>query len=429
MICKHCLAIIAPLPFTRKDEKTPFCDIFGDMIDADPKKIEEFLTRGVENIFPNKDFVKKQLLSGKKLRMYLGVDPTGPTLHIGHSVQLRKLKQFKDLGHEVIWLIGDFTAMIGDPSGKGTTRKQLTRKEVLGNCKLYKKQASTFLNFGFGGAKLKYNSQWLSKMNFEEVLSLASKMTVDQMLKRDMFQKRIEEHKPIHIHEFMYPLMQGYDSIVMDVDGEIGGNDQMFNMLTGRDLLKEIKQKEKFVITTKLLEDTNGNKMGKTEGIMVSMLDDEYEMFGKVMSWTDGLILIGFELCTDVSMEEIEKIKKDLESGANPRDAKIRLAKEIVAIYHGKDKADKAEENFVNTFKKGGLPEDIEKITGQRGKLLSEALVDAKIVESKSDFRRLVLEGAVSDAVTGEKITDPNYKLENSITLKVGKKRFVKINL
>ncbi len=399
------------------------------MIDADPKKIEEFLTRGVENIFPNKDFVKKQLLSGKKLRMYLGVDPTGPTLHIGHSVQLRKLKQFKDLGHEVIWLIGDFTAMIGDPSGKGTTRKQLTRKEVLGNCKLYKKQASTFLNFGFGGAKLKYNSQWLSKMNFEEVLSLASKMTVDQMLKRDMFQKRIEEHKPIHIHEFMYPLMQGYDSIVMDVDGEIGGNDQMFNMLTGRDLLKEIKQKEKFVITTKLLEDTNGNKMGKTEGIMVSMLDDEYEMFGKVMSWTDGLILIGFELCTDVSMEEIEKIKKDLESGANPRDAKIRLAKEIVAIYHGKDKADKAEENFVNTFKKGGLPEDIEKITGQRGKLLSEALVDAKIVESKSDFRRLVLEGAVSDAVTGEKITDPNYKLENSITLKVGKKRFVKINL
>lgn len=397
------------------------------MINTDPNKIEEFLTRGVENLYPNKEFVKKQLLSGKKLRMYLGIDPTGPTLHMGHAVQLIKLREFQKLGHEVVMLIGDFTAMIGDPTDKSSSRKQLTRKQVLNNCKLYKKQASIFLNFGFGGAKVKYNSKWLGKMNFAEVLDLASKMTVQQMLERDMFKKRMEENKPIHIHEFMYPLMQGYDSVAMDVDGEIGGNDQTFNMLAGRNLMKEINGKEKFVITTKLLQDPNGKKMGKTEGNMVSMLDDENEMFGKIMSWTDGMMLPAFEISTDVSTEEIEKIKEQLQNGVNPRDIKVRLAKEIVKVYYGQEKADKAEKNFFGTFKKGGIPENVEEFKTEIGKLLSEVLVSAKTVDSKGEFRRLITEGAISDAVSGEKITDVNAKVEKSIVLKVGKKRFLKI--
>jgi tyrosyl-tRNA synthetase len=396
-------------------------------INTDPKKIEEFLTRGVENLYPNKDFIKKQFLSGKKLRMYLGIDPTGPTLHMGHAVQLKKLKEFQALGHEVVLRIGDFTAMIGDPTDKSATRKPLTRKQVLNNCKLYKKQASLFLKFGFSGAKLKFNSSWLGKMKFGDVLDLASKVTVQQMLERDMFKKRMEEGKPIHINEFMYPLMQGYDSVAMDVDGEIGGNDQTFNMLTGRNLMKENTGKEKFVITTKLLQDPSGKKMGKTEGNMVSMLDSEFEMFGKVMSWTDGMMLPAFEISTDVTSEEIEDIKKQLENGINPRDIKIRLAKEIVKVYYGEEKANNAEKNFIDTFKKGGLPENLEETKTEIGKFLSEVLVEAKVVDSKSEFRRLVLENAVSDVVSGEKIKDVNYKIEKDIVLKVGKKRFIKI--
>ena len=398
-------------------------------IDTDAKKIEEFLTRGVENVYPNKEFVKKQLESGKKLKMYLGIDPTGPTLHMGHAIVIRKLAEFQNLGHEVTLLIGDFTAMIGDPTDKSAVRKQLTRKEVMKNCAVYKKQASKFLKFGFGGAKIKYNSKWLGSMKFADVVSLASHMTVQQMLERDMFQKRMEENKPIHLHEFFYPLMQGYDSVALGVDGEIGGNDQTFNMLTGRNLSKEISHKEKFVLSMKLLVDSNGKKMGKTDGNAISLLDDAYEMFGKVMSWTDAMILPAFEVCTDMSADDIEKIKKDIDGGVNPRDAKIRLAKEIITIYHSKELADKAEQNFIETFSKGGLPEDIAEIKTESGKTLSELLVENKVVESKSDFRRLITEGAVSDAVSGEKITDTNYKLEKAITLKIGKKRFVKITL
>jgi tyrosyl-tRNA synthetase len=396
-------------------------------IDTDIKKIESFLTRGVENIYPNADFLRKQLLSGKKLTMYLGIDPTGPTLHLGHAIQLKKLKEFQELGHQVIMLIGDFTGMIGDPTDKLATRKQLTRKQVLKNASLYKKQASTFLKFGFTGAKIKYNSHWLSKMNFADVLNLAAKMTVEQMLKRDMFDKRMNEGKPIYIHEFMYPLMQGYDSVAMNVDGEIGGNDQTFNMLTGRDLMKEITGKEKFVISNRLLVDPNGKKMGKTEGNMITLQDSGAEMFGKVMSWTDGMILPGFELCTYVSVEEIEKIKQQILAGANPRDLKVRLAKEIVTIYHSQAEADKAEADFVKTFKEGGLPEKIDEVTATNGEMLSELSVKAGLVKSKGEFRRLVLEGAVANQETGDKISDPNWKVISTAIFKIGKRRFLKV--
>lgn len=248
------------------------------------------------------------------------------------------------------------------------------------------------------------------------------------MLERDMFKKRMEEGRPIFIHEFLYPLMQGYDSVAMDVDGEIGGNDQTFNMLTGRNLMKEILNKEKFVITSKLLADSTGMKMGKTENNGVNLNDDANEMFGKIMSWTDGMMMSAFELCTYTTDEEIEKIRMEMMSGVNPRDIKVRLAKEIVAIYHSKEAADKAEENFVKTFKEGGLPEKIDEVKGVMGKLISETAVTAGAVSSKSEYRRLVEEGAVSDALSGEKITDPNATIKNPTVYKIGKRRFFKVS-
>ncbi|MEI6057801.1 MAG: tyrosine--tRNA ligase, partial [bacterium] len=361
--------------------------------EPNPEKIEQFLSQGIENIYPNKDFVKARLLKGNKgdqrLTMYLGIDPTGPTLHLGHATVLKKLKEFQDLGHEAVLLIGDFTGMIGDPTDKTAARKKLTRKEVLKNAKLYKKQASTFLKFkGKNKARIVYNSSWLSKMRFADVLELASHMTVGQMLERDMFEKRTEEGKPIFIHEFMYPLLQGYDSVAMNVDGEIGGNDQTFNMLTGRDLMKTVLNKEKFVMTVKLLTDTTGKKMGKTEGNMVSLDQSAEEMFGKVMSWSDGLILPAFELCTNVSVETIAEFKISLAAGMNPRDLKVRLAKEIITIYHGADAAGAAEENFVNTFKKGELPDDVKEVSVPADTQLVDVLVKEGIVASKGDFRR-----------------------------------------
>ncbi len=398
------------------------------MINTDSNKIDEVLTRGVENVYPNKEELKKALSSGKKLRIYNGIDPTGK-LHIGHGVVLKKLRQLQDLGHEIIILIGDFTATIGDPTDKMATRKILTSREVKKNAADYKRLIGKLLDLKKSNIRFLYNEKWTNKLGPKDLLELASYFTVPQLLERDMFQERLKAGKEIHVNEFLYPIFQAYDSVTMDVDMEIGGNDQTFNMLAGRTLMKKMKNKEKFVLTTKLLTDTTGKKMGKTEGNMINLDEDANNMYGKVMSWTDGMILLGFELCTDVSMNEIEKFKKEMESGANPRDIKARLAREIVTIYHGKEKAQKAEENFIETFKKGGLPENLEEIKSEKGGFLSETLVNAKIVESKSEFRRLAQEGAVSDVVSGEKITDPNYKIKKNITLKVGKKRFVKISL
>jgi tyrosyl-tRNA synthetase len=396
-------------------------------VDTDPQKIEELLTRGIENIFPNRDFLKVKMLRGEQVTLYLGIDPTGKTLHLGHVIPLKKLGQFQKLGHKIILLIGDFTAMIGDPTDKTATRTQLTHKEVLENCKEYKKQASKFISFsGNNPADFKFNSAWLSKMNFADVLDLGAHMTVQQMLERDMFEKRMQEGKPIYIHEFMYPLMQGYDSVAMNVDGEIGGNDQTFNMLAGRNLLKDLKGKEKFVIATKLLTDSTGKKMGKTENNMVSLDQTADDMFGSVMSWGDELIVPGFEIVTDIPLAEIESIKASMSSGANPKDFKVRLAKEIVTMCHDKKSADSAEQNFENTFAKGGVPKDIIKIVLSGSVKISDSLVEMKIVESKTDLRRLVDAGAVSSVVSGKKISSLD-DLENPDVLKIGKHRFVEI--
>jgi len=391
---------------------------------TDEKLIDAFLSRGLENIYPNKDYLKQQLLSGKKLTIYLGIDPTGPTLHMGHAIPLRKLSEFQKLGHQVILLIGDFTAMIGDPTDKTATRKQLTRREVLNNCKLYKKQASIFLDFGFGGAKLKYNSHWLGKMKFANVLDLAAKMSVQQMLERDMFKKRLENNKPIFIHEFLYPLMQGYDSVAMDVDGEIGGNDQTFNMLTGRNLLKEIAGKEKFVLTTKLLVDNDGKKMGKTEGNMITFRDDANEMFGKVMSWTDGMILNGFELCTNIDMDKIEDYKIKLEKGENPKNIKLDLALEVVKTYHGDVEATLAREYWEKTFSQKETPTDIPNIKPTQYDIVT-VLVEAGLAPSKTEARRNIEQKGVR--VNEIDVTDLKQELKPGDVVQKGKRYFVKV--
>ena len=395
------------------------------------KKInDELLTRGISSIYPSKEFLESKIKKGEKLTIYLGIDPTGPTLHLGHAIPIKKLSEFQKAGHKIILLMGDFTAMIGDPTDKGAARKQLTHKEVMSNLKNYKKQASSLLSFtGKNPAKIMFNSKWLGKMNFADVIDLASKMTVQQMLERDMFKKRIDEGKPIFIHEFMYPLMQAYDSVAMNVDGEIGGNDQIFNMLCGRDMMKTIKNKEKFVLAVKLLEDNDGIKMGKSDGNMAALSDTASQMFGSVMSWKDSLLLSSFELCTDVSSLEIEQIKKDLtNSNINPKDLKMKLSYEIVKIYHGDKKAKEAQDNWEKTFSKKEIPTDIESISVKEGALLVDVFISQKIISSKNEFRRLIGEGAVTNMDKNEKISSFE-ELAKSGVYKIGKKRFCKIEV
>lgn len=393
------------------------------------QKIQELLTKGVAEILPNREFLESLLNKNKKLTIYAGFDPTAPTLHIGHTIILRKLRQFQNLGHQIIFLIGDFTARIGDPTDKSATRKQLTIKEIKTNLKLYKKQASKFISFtGPNAAKLKFNNSWLGKMKFADVLNLASLITVDQMLKRDMFAKRMEDSKPIYIHEFMYPLMQGYDSVAMDVDGEVGGNDQLFNMMMGRTLLKDLKNKEKFVVTTKLLEDGTGAKMGKTTGNMVSLMDDANNVYGKVMSWPDSLIILGFELCTDMSLEEIQKKAGALKGTVNPRDFKMHLAYEIVKSYTDEKTAQKAQDNFISTFQQHEIPSEIKKFEAKQYASMAEILIKEKVVSSNSELKRLADAGAIKNLETDKILDFSEVKSQNSTGVyKIGKNRFVRL--
>jgi tyrosyl-tRNA synthetase len=394
-------------------------------IDTDQKRIESFITRGVETIYPNTDYLKDRLASGEQLSMYLGIDPTGPTLHLGHVITLRKLAEFQKMGHKVILLIGDFTARIGDPTDKSEARKQLSAEEVTENARLYQEQASLFLDFdGDNPAELRYNSEWLDEMNFADVMELASRMTVHQMLERDMFAKRMESQKPIYIHEFFYPLMQGYDAVAMDVDGEIGGNDQTFNMLVGRDLMKDIKGKDKFVLPMKLLVDTSGAKMGKTTGNMLSFLDDPAEKFGKVMSWTDGMIEPGFELLTDADLEDI---RARLGAGENPRDLKKELARKVVTMFHDEAAAQEAQSHWETQFSEGGVPENIPEHLVETPSEIMDLLRDTGVVQSGKEARRKIDEGAVQ--LDGKKIKEIKLKLtkeqlEQGVVLKVGRKMF-----
>ncbi len=378
----------------------------------------ELLTRGVERIYPSFDELEKVLASGKKLKIYLGIDPTGPSLHLGHLANLLRLRDFQEQGHEVVILIGDFTAMIGDPTDKTAARIKLTADQVAENLKNYQSQIEKILNPE--KTKFVFNSSWLSGLNLGEILELASEFTVSQLLERDMFQERLRREQPVYLHEFLYPLMQGYDSVVLAVDLEIGGNDQTFNMLVGREMQKR-RGREKFVLAGKLLVDGAGKKMGKTEGNMVMLSDHPNEIFGKVMSWPDALLPLGFELCTRLPLAtQLAFIAED------PKLAKMRLAREIISLLYGSAEAQSAEEYFVNTFQKKEVPESLEEVEIEPGEMLGDSLVRAGVVASKSEFRRLVEQGGVHD-LDGSVITDPLILAKPDLRLRLGKRRFVKL--
>ena len=391
---------------------------------TDESKINEVFGRNIEAVFPSVDKAKEIFKSGRRLTFYLGIDPTGPDIHLGHTTNLFVLKKLISLGHKVILLIGDFTAQTGDPTGKDTARKSLSVKEVEDNMKTYIKQVIKILPKG--SFELKYNSKWLGKLTFNEIRKLARQVTVQQMITRDMFQRRLTENKPISLEEFLYPLMQGYDSVAMNVDGEIGGNDQTFNMLAGRTLMKEMLQKEKFVMATKLLVDATGKKMGKTENNMVTLADSADDMYGKIMSWPDGLILPGFELLTDVALIDVEE---GLKKGDNPRDWKARLAQEVVAFFHSKKAARAAQRNFENLFREHETPTEVPVYQTDKEKInILDLLVESGLVMSKGEARRLMDGGGIY--MNNETLKDYNLEVAptaEGILLQKGKRFFVRV--
>jgi tyrosyl-tRNA synthetase len=397
----------------------------------DEKKIDELLTRGVEMIYPDKKSFKELLMSGKRIRLYCGYDPSAASLHIGNAISINKMSQFQELGHEVIFLIGDFTGMIGDPTDKSAARKKLTREEVVENSKFYQKQASAYLDFkGDNLAKVLYNSKWSDKLNFKDLIEVASSFTVQQMIQRDMFQKRLKEERPIYLHEFLYPLAQGYDSVAMDVDLEIGGNDQMFNMMAGRDLMKAMGMRNKYVMTLKLLADDKGKKMGKSEGNAVFLDQAPENMYGVIMSWPDGVLGVAFELCTKMTLEEIKKIKNKLkDKNTNPRDFKMLLAYEITRLNHGKDKADKAQEYFIKTVQKKEVPSQVKskKLKVKSINILN-LLLELEMVSSKGEARRLIKQKGIK--INGEAVESEDMEVELSKEAKLlqrGKRNFIKV--
>lgn len=388
---------------------------------------DELLTRGVSEVIPRPELQKK-LESGEPMKIYLGVDPTGPSIHIGHALILRKMREFQKLGHKIILLIGDFTARIGDPTDKDAARTVLTHEEVLENANSYQEQAAKILDFDSSEnpAVLDYNSKWLDELRFQDVLELSSEFTVQQMLERDMFENRMKEGKPIHVHEFMYPIMQGYDSVALDVDMEMGGTDQLFNMLAGRTLLKKRSGKEKVVMTFELLEGTDGRKMSKSYNNIIGVTDEPAQMFGKIMSLKDELIPRYFELATDVPMTAVAEAAKRVNT--DPRDVKVELAREIVSMYHNADAAAEAEEAFFAQFADKQTPTDIPeyRLTAADTDMV-ELLINAGLAESKSKARRLMEQGGVR--LNETKITDHTLPVEfsNGDVVQVGKRRFIKI--
>lgn len=391
-----------------------------------PDAITQVLTRAVTNVVIREE-LEKLLRSGKKIKLYLGIDPTSNRIHLGNTVPLLKLQDFQNLGHEVYFLVGSFTALIGDTSDKTEGRKALTQEEVEANFQTYKKQASKLLDFK--KTKIVYNGDWLKKLGFKEILQLANKFTVQQMIERDLYQRRIAAGNPVGLHEFLYPLMQGYDSVALDVDLEIGGNDQLFNMLAGRTLQKAFNNKEKYVLTTELIEGLDGRKMSKSYGNTVDLTDEPRDMYGKIMSMKDELITKYFVTCTRLPLEEVEAWEQKIKQGTNPRDAKMALARELVRMYHGDKEAAAAEEGFVNQFQKGNLPDEIEvyKVKAGEWKLV-DLIAETKLEESKSQIRRLIEQGGVK--VNQEKVSSPdtNVTVENKeLLLQVGKRKFGKI--
>jgi tyrosyl-tRNA synthetase len=401
-------------------------------VNTDSKEIEQVLARGVVAIYPGRKSLEKALKAGKRLRIYNGIDPSTPNIHLGNAISLWKMRRFQDLGHKTVLLIGDFTGRIGDPSGKRAMRIQLSHQQVLQNAKTYKKQAAKILDFesGTNPCEIKLNSEWLGKLSNKEIVELSSHFTVQRLMERDLFQKRLKEKKPIGLHEFLYPLYQGYDSVAMDVDMEIGGEDQTFNMLAGRDLVKIYRNKEKFVLTVPLLEGTDGRKMSKSWANVINITDNAGDMFGKLMSLSDDLIIKYFTLCTNVSLREIDKLEKDLRSSKiNPKEAKTKLAEEIVSTYYGRKVARVVGKEFERVFKAKKLPRVIAEVKIKEKKLnILDLLAKTRLASSRSEAKRLVLQKGVK--IDGE--TEDDWRriieIKKNQVLQVGRRKFVKVD-
>ncbi|HKM40454.1 MAG: tyrosine--tRNA ligase [Patescibacteria group bacterium] len=403
---------------------------------TDAKIIDELLNRSVVEILPDKELLRKELLSGRRLSMYIGADPTGSALHLGHATNYIILEKFRKLGHKVYLVFGDFTARIGDPSDKMATRVQLSREDVIANTKDWQRQLSPIISFDdpVNPVEIVYNHDWLSALSFEELIDIASTFTVQRMLERDMFEKRLKENKPIYVHEFFYPLMQGYDSVHLEVDIEMCGNDQRFNALCGRTLLKKYKNKEKFVFITTLLENpkTGEKMMSKSLGTGVFLDASNIEMYGQIMAQADENIPQLFTDCTYLDLKEIEEIKSDLKSGqSNPRDIKMKLAWEIVKIYHGEDLAQAAQDNFIKTFQKKEVPDEIPELFLEAGDYsIIDILITGSLVSSKSEARRLIKQGGLK--LNGELLLDPEKIINlgsESVLIQKGKRHFLQIKL
>lgn len=389
------------------------------------EKIEQVLTRGVSEVIV-KENLRKKLLSGKKLRVKLGIDPSGADLHLGHMVVLRKLREFQELGHQIVLVVGTFTGQIGDPTGKIEARPPKTEKELQKNAEHYVEQASKMIDTS--DLEIRPNSEWFNDMTFKEVIRLASSFTAQQMMHRDMFKQRVKQQQEIYLHEFMYPLMQGYDSVELKADVELGGTDQTFNLLAGRKIQELYGQNPQNIVTVPILEGTDGvQKMGKSLNNYIGVHGAPEDMFGRVMSIPDDLIIKYFELTTFVPSEEIKELEKSLKDGENPRNVKAQLGKELVSLYHSAEEAQKAAEAFDNVFKEGALPEDIPEISVKsKDLLLVDALVLAKLVSSKSEARRMIEQGAVK--MNQEKVSDTNEKIaDGEVIVQVGKRKIAKL--
>ncbi len=403
------------------------------------KPVDEQLAlikRGVQEIIREEELrakLERSLATGRPLRVKAGFDPTAPDLHLGHTVLIQKLKQFQDLGHQVIFLIGDFTGLIGDPSGKSETRPPLTEEEVRANAATYERQIFKVLDPE--KTVIDFNSRWMKAMTAQDLIRLAARHTVARMLERDDFHKRYASQTPIAIHEFLYPLIQAYDSVALQADVELGGTDQKFNLLVGRDIQREYGQEPQVVITLPLLEGLDGvQKMSKSLGNYVGIDEPPQTMFGKLMSLPDALMLRYYELLSDLSPSDLEHLARDLESGAkHPRDAKEDLAKEIVARYHGAAAAAAAAAEFARIFREHGLPEEIEELTlrlkGPADALLPNVIAAAGLAASTSEARRLISQGGVK--LEGEKVTEVHRELPQGqpMLLQVGKRRFKRVRL
>ena len=397
---------------------------------TDINEILQLLRRGAEEILLESDLERK-LRRGKPMRVKAGFDPTAPDLHLGHTVLINKMRQFQDLGHEVIFLIGDFTGMIGDPSGKNVTRPPLSRDEIIENARTYEHQIYKILDPE--QTIVMFNSSWMGEMNAAGMIELAAKHTVARMLERDDFRKRYTGNQPISIHEFLYPLVQGYDSVAMKADVELGGTDQKFNLLVGRELQKEYGQESQVVITMPLLEGLDGvQKMSKSVGNYVGITDPPDEMFGKLMSISDDLMWRYFELLSFKPMAEIDKMKTAVQEGANPRDIKMEFAVEIVERFHDKKSAGNSKDEFINRFRHGQLPEDMPELEftgGNDGAPIAQVLKQANLTSSTSEAYRMLDQGGIR--VDGERISDRDTRLEagNTYIVQVGKRKFAKIRV